>query len=83
MKSHVCTVCKSDMKPKRQMPGSILIELVLWCFFLIPGLIYSLWRISSAKKACPCCGAFTFVKSNTDVGKDLIKQRQLLRTQTS
>ena len=35
--------------------GSILIEIVLWCFFLIPGLIYSLWRLGSKDQVCPSC----------------------------
>src|SRR5690606_36743664 len=38
-----CMQCGTVSNGKRHVPGSILIELVMWCFFLIPGLIYSIW----------------------------------------
>jgi hypothetical protein len=39
------------------MKGSILTELFLWLFFLIPGLIYSIWRHSSVVDGCSKCGS--------------------------
>lgn len=35
--------------------GSIWIELVLWLFFLVPGIIYSIWRLTSRRTVCPAC----------------------------
>jgi len=41
----LCTVFAGTVgDTKRNMKGSILTELVLWFFFLVPGLIYSIWR---------------------------------------
>jgi hypothetical protein len=51
-----CTNCEFEGEAKTYTPGSILIELILWFFFLIPGLIYSIWRIGSRQKVCPRCG---------------------------
>lgn len=51
-----CPRCKYQGKAKRAMKGSFVIELVLWCFFIIPGVIYSLWRLTTKSKVCPDCG---------------------------
>ena len=56
-----CMSCGADVQPVRSVRGNILIELVLWLCFIIPGLIYSLWRLNSAQKVCPSCGAATLV----------------------
>jgi hypothetical protein len=50
-----CMQCGTVSNGKRHVPGSILIELVMWCCFLIPGLIYSIWRHSAQKKVCTQC----------------------------
>ena len=43
----VCTVCGSVGFPKKVTPGSFLVELGLWIFFILPGVIYSVWRLSA------------------------------------
>lgn len=50
-----CTNCGTVSNGVRQVPGSILIELLLWICFFIPGLIYSIWRHAAQRKACPAC----------------------------
>jgi len=50
-----CSHCGAVNNGKRHVPGSILIELVLWICFLIPGLIYSIWRHAAQKKVCASC----------------------------
>lgn len=54
-KEMLCTNCGYQGKPKTIMKGSWAIELVLWLFFLLPGLIYTMWRSRSAFKGCPEC----------------------------
>ena len=57
MKKNIyCPRCKYQGKPKRTMKGSFIIELVLWCCFIVPGVIYSLWRLTTKGMACPDCG---------------------------
>lgn len=65
MAKSVCTVCGHDGETKTVTPGSILIELVAWLCFLIPGLIYSIWRHSTRHEACASCGSRSLVNSNT------------------
>jgi len=69
----ICTTCGYVGYPKKITKGSFLIELILWCFFFIPGLIYSIWRISSRYKACPECKSATMIPVNTPVGQKLIE----------
>ena len=56
-KELICTNCGHKGEPKLITKGSILIELVLWLFLIVPGLIYSFWRHTSRYKGCPTCGA--------------------------
>lgn len=52
-----CQNCETVAVPKRVTKGSFIIELFLWLMFLVPGLIYSLWRLTTRHDACPACGA--------------------------
>lgn len=69
----VCTHCRSEMYTKSKTKGSILMELVLWCLFIVPGLLYSIWRLASRTEACSECGSEHFVKSGSDAAKRLVK----------
>lgn len=51
--------------------GSILIELILWCFFIIPGVIYSIWRLTSRHAACPKCGAANMIPMSSPVAQQM------------
>jgi len=52
-----CTHCGYKGKPKTITKGSFFIEILLWVCFIVPGLCYSIWRVTSRHKACPSCGA--------------------------
>ena len=69
--THVCTDCGTQAKPRTATPGSIGIEILLWLCFLVPGLIYSAWRMSARRDdACPECGG-KMVSLETPVGARL------------
>lgn len=70
--SHVCTACGSRCIPATKTGGHFAIELILWLCFLIPGLIYSIWRLGSRQKACPACGSTALVPVNSPVGRRII-----------
>lgn len=69
--SFVCTSCGYVGRPASTVKGSILIEILLWCFFLVPGIIYSIWRISTKQSVCPKCRRATMIPSDTPVGAKL------------
>jgi len=56
-----CPTCGAVGRPIKVTPGNFLIEVLLWLFFLIPGLIYSLWRISSKRKVCRYCSSASLI----------------------
>ena len=64
-----CTTCGAEGAGRTKARGSMLVEVVLWCFFLVPGLIYSVWRISSKHKVCTTCGAATLVPLKSPVAQ--------------
>lgn len=66
-----CKQCGTVAESKTETPGSILIELILWLCFLIPGLIYSLWRHSRRHEVCRACGSADIVPIDSPIGKQL------------
>lgn len=72
----ICTHCGTRGTPKSITSGSIGIEIILWICFLIPGLIYSIWRISSRKDGCPACGMPNMIRVDTPHGGTLVKKFQ-------
>jgi len=70
----VCTTCGAIGQVKRQTPGSILIELVLWIAFIVPGVIYSLWRMSARRRACAVCGSTAIVPANSPRGRQITEE---------
>jgi len=71
----VCKQCGTVGEPVNSTPGSMAIELVLWLCFLIPGLIYSLWRLSRRHSVCRACGSKDLVPVNTPVGQAIAGDR--------
>lgn len=56
-----CMTCGTDAEPVTETRGSILIEIILWLCFIVPGLIYSIWRLSSKRETCKACKGTTLV----------------------
>lgn len=73
---YVCTVCGHIGWPKTKTKGSILVELLLWCAFIVPGLIYSIWRLTSRQKVCPKCSAPHMIPTNTPKGIELTASKK-------
>ena len=73
-KAKVCPNCGHYGPTKTKTRGSILIEIVLWICFIVPGLIYSIWRHTSRKQVCSACGSETLVPADTPVGRKLLAE---------
>lgn len=73
--SMLCLQCHQVGQPKTKVKGSFLVELALWICFLIPGLIYSLWRSSSAgrEKVCPHCGSNQLIPPSSPAAKKILE----------
>lgn len=69
----ICTRCGVVQDPATAVKGSMLIELVLWLMFIVPGLIYSLWRLSSKHTKCRACGASELIPVDSPAGQKLLR----------
>lgn len=68
-----CTRCKHETcAPKRK--GNGWIELILWLCYIIPGLIYSIWRRGSPANLCPTCGASSLIPTGDNTAAHAKKQ---------
>jgi hypothetical protein len=69
----VCKACGHHGKSTSATKGSFWIEVILWLCFLIPGLIYSIWRLNTRHSVCPKCGSSDIIPSDSPIGLQLIK----------
>jgi hypothetical protein len=73
--SMVCSNCGSTGRPKTYVQGSFLIELLLWLMFLLPGVIYSLWRLTTKKRVCSVCGASNMLPADSPVAQRIVYEQ--------
>lgn len=74
-KEYVCRNCGYIGKPKKMTKGSMLMELVLWLLLLVPGIIYSVWRMTTRYEACPKCGSANMIPTDSPEGQKLITKK--------
>lgn len=73
MSKVVCTACGYVGEPTTVTKGNFGIELILWLCFLIPGLIYSIWRLSSRHEACPSCKSSSLIPAESPMAKKFLR----------
>ena len=57
-----CPNCKYEGRGEFKTKGSFAVEVILWLLLLVPGLIYSVWRLSNKRWVCPQCNFNHVVK---------------------
>ncbi len=72
---YVCTNCGSVSNSIKEKKGSGLIELILWLFFIVPGIFYSIWRRSNRKLICPKCKQPTLIPVDSPNGQKIMSNR--------
>lgn len=71
---YICRNCGTRAKPKIVTRGSVWIELILWLAMIIPGVIYSIWRITTRDIACPECRRNTMIGTHTPIGRMIARR---------
>ena len=71
-----CPNCEHVGVSKRYMKGSFFTELLLWLCCLLPGLIYSLWRLTTRYKGCPSCKAENMIPADSPKAKRAMENKQ-------
>lgn len=74
-KELVCKDCGYIGMVSQTSRGSILIEIVLWLCVIVPGLIYSIWRMSNKAYRCPGCSGWNMIPTSTPIGQKLVSER--------
>lgn len=70
----LCTQCLSKVEPKKGVRGYFVIEILLYLVMILPGLLYTLWRITGGKeKTCPKCGSHVFVPIDSPAAQMMLK----------
>ena len=72
----ICMDCGTIGEGKDMVKGNVLIEIILWLCFIIPGLIYTIWRGGGSKVCSVCRGKL--VPLDTPRGQQLLKQFEAL-----
>ena len=75
-----CSSCGSTNKPKSHTKGSLLIEIILWILLIFPGIIYSIWRLTTRSKVCRDCGASSLIPRDSPVAQKMLNE---LKTESS
>lgn len=71
-----CLRCGFAGPPSVSRPGSFAVEVVLWFFFLVPGFIYSVWRLSSnSVVSCPHCSSPGMVPAGSPNAAQMLAAR--------
>jgi hypothetical protein len=81
MAQKMCLQCGSIGDTKRSMKGSVLTELFLWLFFLLPGLIYSIWRHSTVAQVCSKCESSNVIPLDSPVAQNILANQPKARSQ--
>lgn len=68
----VCSRCGHHGYTLGRTKGSAGVELLLWLCFILPGLIYSVWRLSSRRPVCTSCGSDSLVAPSSPIGQRLV-----------
>ena len=71
----ICTDCEHIGKPKRMTRGSLAVEIALWICFIVPGIIYSIWRLSSRYNGCEACGSARVISTTSPRAKKLLEKQ--------
>ncbi len=68
-----CPSCGFVGPSKKIIPGSMGTGLVLWLLMLIPGMIYSLWRLAAAYSGCPTCKGKGLIPADSPMARKFLE----------
>ena len=54
-KKYVCMECGCQREPIDAKRGLLVIEIFMWLLYILPGVIYSIWRRVRKQQVCPKC----------------------------
>ena len=70
----ICTNCGHVGHTTAVTKGHFALEVVLWLCFLVPGFIYSIWRLTTRHEACPVCGNANLLPKSAPVAQKFLRE---------
>lgn len=64
-----CMACGTVGRGRKHTKGSFGMEVLLWLLLIVPGIIYSFWRVSSRARVCGHCGAPNMIPVGSPVAR--------------
>jgi len=74
-KPMLCKQCGETGKPVVRARGSMGMELLCWALLIIPGIIYSVWRMTTKRKVCRHCGSEQIIPMTSPVAKQMLAKQ--------
>jgi len=69
----ICRKCGQIGPHELNKKGKLSTEIILWLLFILPGLIYSIWRRTGRYFACRACGTHHIVPLDSALGREVLK----------
>ena len=70
----VCNNCGHIGESVTARKGHRVIEIALWLLFLVPGIIYSIWRLTTWHEICPVCGSANLIPASSPIAQRFIRE---------
>lgn len=70
----VCTECGHLGHTVVVTRGALRTELILWLALIVPGLLYSLWRLTTRALGCQLCQGRHVIPASSPIGKKLLAE---------
>lgn len=64
----ICKNCGHTGEAERKLKGHFLITLLLILCYIVPGIIYMIWRRTGLKDSCEKCGSTAIVPADSSGG---------------
>lgn len=70
-----CDHCGFVGYQKKYTPGSFGVEVLAWLLMILPGILYSLWRLSARYWGCPKCATGNMMPASSPKARAAIEKR--------
>lgn len=71
-----CPICGTVGTSKKYTKGTLGLEVLLWLCFLVPGVLYSVWRLTSRYRGCPSCKAPNMIPADSPKAREALSKRE-------
>ena len=71
----ICQNCGQAGVAEKTLKGHFLITLILLLCYVLPGIVYMIWRRTGLKNRCAKCHSENLVPEGSAVGRELISSR--------